>query len=507
MFWDEVINAYTRQVASNPRLLAATPAASQHAASVAMRQCVNNTRLRATFQQLQEQAPSLVATLPPGSYTDTTRLIASTVQASVRVSHALLTCVPSTQDLRQSIASCATPPPPPPSQRQQPPPATRFTASMIPFLVVSVVCLGLAHAYKDTITRVVFILLAVLSVEWTFYTRQVRSAELALARDQKDHADKRTDQGHIRSFHYTCGLNGIGNYIACFQPQPDGATTPQQNVWGCLMEEVRVDEKFATPDDAYGHWSADPNLQAIDIISRPDGTYAYHFYSKVSKECVALMGAISRNPGRAIIPPLVCGMLDPIPSTSSLPAIKVPDYTFVFTLDGFLFYAEDGEWVRVNSQSAFVAASPDNVGVHMSPPQETIVELRKPIKGTYYYIDASKAGVEPSDDDYYYTIYSYRLDPTEKPVLVSSGFTLHKKLRVANLVEGKGIGPYKPNPKLLHQRNTTLIWDRQAAQADEEQDRQDVDTMRSERRLWAVFVALILGVAVADAASTTWRKR
>ena len=296
-------------------------------------------------------------------------------------------------------------------------------------------------------------------------------------------------QEQLKTFSYTCGLAGIGNDRACLLPFIN--TSPRkQNVGGCVFKQKVVDATFTNPDDAYQYWLNKPELKAIDVISRHDGTFDYKFYTEVSNECIQLLTTISKDKTRTYIPPLLCLVKDPVEdiydpnkvysqtATTSprLAATDVSDYTFVFTKDGYLYYSENQKWISVNSSSVFkgTAASLKNIYTSITPPSESEVVVDNNVKGTFYFIDMSKArrnaGEAPASS-YYFTIYTCELgsgDRTADKTLKAADFQEYMTLDITNLVLNKEIGPFMTNPLLTKERNMTVIWDTDIETADKE---------------------------------------
>lgn len=276
----------------------------------------------------------------------------------------------------------------------------------------------------------------------------------------------------LREYYYTCGLYGIDTYTRCFSSSSNTtAPPPKQNVAGCTFEEVPVSMTFSNPDQAYNYWLDQPELSAIDIISKDNGAYyQYHFYKNVSKQCIRLMDSLVKDPKYVKIPPLICDMKDPVESSNVLPTLS-PDAapTFLFTLDGYLYYTENNTWIKYNADSLFKAKSKDNIKISITSleDQETIT-IPNTIVNDYFFIDMSKARKntleteEPTE--YYYKIYKYSLGdktraPNVKLQLIPSDFTEIAKLDVTDMVKSKKIGPFMTNPKVLTSRNLTVIWD------------------------------------------------
>jgi len=288
---------------------------------------------------------------------------------------------------------------------------------------------------------------------------------------------KPSDQ--LNTFNYTCGLRGISkitaDYTACFSPI-FSTFPPIQSVSGCLYTEVPLPTSFTTPDDAYAYWMDRPELVGIDIISRGNNNYEYHFYSAVSKECITLMTTVASDPKRINVPPLICVMHDPINTLADLPVANVSDYDFVFTTNGILYYMENNKWVQVNNTSAFNTNNPDNIFLSMTPLVESSPEASSNLSGNYYFIDMStarKTGSTSTDQKiFYYTIYSYNLgtpppagtSTNQKIALDPSSFVKVGKIDVSSLIATKNIGPFMANPLATSRRNVTVIWDKSSTE-------------------------------------------
>lgn len=313
----------------------------------------------------------------------------------------------------------------------------------------------------------------------------------------------------IRTFSYTCGLYGIGNYMSCFSMANKATTQPPplQNVRGCMFTEVPVNVIFSNPDQAYDYWLNDPKLNGLDIISRNNGEYyEYHFYSKVSKECIKVMEDLTKKDSPYVkIPPLFCEMLTPVANSNFLPTLA-PDAapTFVFTLDGNLYYTENNKWIQVNSSSLFTATSADNIQISISPLEDVTVTLPDTASGDFFFIDMSNAragaNVQPTNK-YFYKIYKYTIKETQKPgtnfKIPRTSFTVQGELDVTDLVLNKKIGPFMANPKALSCRNYTCIFDPDIdIKAVQVENQKELDKLKEKEKSITIGMGSVGGIAL-----------
>lgn len=491
-------------------------------------------------QELQQQASSLVSGLNFGNYSESNNVINSAITASMDVSQTISTTCASTAmnefilevqnregninldkiDIEQTIKNsmqCA-------SESLNKSVASQVVENKIIqkataetkgldmnyliLIILAILLLPVVGSYviskvlSSTLAIMVGFVLLLIGIEVAIYTLKLKNINENIAKVEEiikanEKISQTKPQEQLKTFNFTCGLYGIGNYTGCFTPLIN-TKPPIQNISGCKFEEEPIDTIFTSPDDAYAYWLNKPSLMAIDIISRHNGQYEYHFYSKVSKECISLMDSIGKDPKRTTIPTLVCGMNDPVKSITDLSPSSVPEYTFVFSLDGFLYYTENKAWVRVNNNSVFTASSTDNITVSLGPPEQSSVEVDTNVMGTYYYIDMSKArkdATQKSADSYYYTVYTYDLGTaarTEKITLNPTGFVKRSTIDTTDLVVKKEIGPFMTNPTLLKNRNCTVIWDTDIGSVKEE-NQQLLVTLKKEQ---SQYKNAMIGVGV-----------
>lgn len=347
----------------------------------------------------------------------------------------------------------------------------------LPFWIIGVIIGGIfvsfivtAYVAKPLLPLLIASII-VMTIYWTVYKDAVDRKDQVQTQIDKNESIMRQSKykkpmSSITCYHYTCGLHGIGgDYRSCFQRPYNYTATPAQNVMGCKFKEVAIDATFSSPDDAYEYWANDLNLVAVDMLSRGDGTYDYHFYSGVSDECKTLMDKISKDPSRTLIPPLVCIMLEPTTSLSSLPQ-STPEYSLVFTTDGHVYYLKNKEWVAINSASIFSTTNPKNIFLSMTPLDVSTVKASTSLSGKFYFIDMSTARIFENEmkDKYYYTVYSYDLGDTTRPPgddieLDITKFVKVGEIDTTNVVVKEKIGPYMTNPLMKLNHNMTYLWD------------------------------------------------
>lgn len=493
------------------------------------KQTNDSTILQKVSQELQQQASSLVEGLNFGSFSESNNTINNTINASMDVSQIISTECVSTAvadfdlsikdqkgnvnidnlNVEQNVKNgldCA-------SEALNKSVATQvtenkivqiasaaskgFTLDIIAYIIIAIIAgivlLGGLSTKIITNPKILSMIILFIMVggiggmDYIIYIKglkyvneKIDEINSAIEKNKKV-KEQPKPQEQLQTFSYTCGLAGIGNDRACLRPFIN-TSPPKQNVGGCVFKEQIVDATFTNPDDAYEYWMNKPDLKAIDIISRHDGTYDYKFYSSVSNECIQLLTTISKDKTRTYIPPLLCTMKDPVEdiydpnkaysqvSTTGFPrlsATDVSEYSFVFTRDGYLYYCENQKWVQVNTTSVFKgsAASLKNIYTSITPPSKAEVVIDKNVKGTFYFIDMSKARKNAGDApalSYYFTIYTCELgteDRTTDKTLKESDFQEYAKLDITNLVLNKQIGPFMTNPLLTKERNMTVIWD------------------------------------------------
>jgi hypothetical protein len=266
---------------------------------------------------------------------------------------------------------------------------------------------------------------------------------------------------------------------------------------------------FSNPDQAYNYWLDQPELSAIDIISKDNGAYyQYHFYKNVSKQCIRLMDSLVKDPKYVKIPPLICDMKDPVESSNNLPTLS-PDAApaFIFTLDGYLYYTQNNVWFKYNAESLFKAKSKDNINISItSLEDQEIITIPNTTVNDYFFIDMSKARKstlekeEPTE--YYYKIYKYSLGdktraPNVKLQLIPSDFTEIGKLDVTDMVKSRKLGPFMTNPKVLTSRNVTVIWDPDIDIKQVQNENQEtLDKLKQDKKQCEAFMIAIGGVGV-----------
>lgn len=309
----------------------------------------------------------------------------------------------------------------------------------------------------------------------------------------------------IRTFSYTCGLYGIGNYTGCFS-SPAIVKTPLQNVSGCTFTEVPINATFSNPDQAFDYWLNEPDLNAIDIISKNNGaSYDYHFYTKASKKCINLMEDLTKKGStNAKIPELFCVMKDPVANSSALPTLSTDaGPTFVFTCDGFLYYTEtDNTWKKFNTSSLFTATSTDNILISITPLKDTTVVIPDTATGDFFFIDMSNAreNTNVKSTKYFYKIYKYKIGtttraPGTKFQAPTTSFTEHATLDVDELVITKKIGPFMSNPKVLSTRNYTAIFDPDIdIKAVQIENQEQLDKLNSEQKTTKILMGVLGGI-------------
>jgi len=475
--------------------------------------------LQSVSQEIQQQANSLVSGLNFGNYSESNNSLESAITASMDVSQTISTSCVSTavnsfelsvkertgdikieevnveQDIQNGM-ECAAKSLNQSSAVQDIKNKVEQTATAkteglsidfasIIIAVVVVIGLGAAtaiHSIKNIILMV-FPIVLVLIIEYFIYTMGLKIVnakvdEIKKVIEQNKKIKKLPKpQEQLKTFNYTCGLNGIGNYTGCLLNKTSTQTTstPIQNVSGCKFTKTSVDAIFSSPDDAYNYWMNNDKLKAIDIIAKQDGTYEYHFYSEVSKECITLMESVANDPNRTYIPQLVCKMYNPIDfsnADSQIDPALIPEYSFVFNLFGILFYSKNKQWVQVNKTGVFdfnweKNVSAKNVKISITPIKESPpIYAKEGAVGNFYFVDMSKARRQasaPAESEYKYIIYKYKYELTDKRdptvALSASDFSEHAEIDVTDLVLKEKIGPFMANPNATNQRNCTVIWD------------------------------------------------
>lgn len=482
--------------------------------------------LQSVSQEIQQQATSLVSGLNFGNYSESNNSLESAITASMDVSQNISTSCVSTavnsfelsvkertgdikiedvnvdQDIKNGL-ECAAKSLNQSTAIQDIKNKVSQTASakteglsidfasiiIAVILMVVVGALSFIKAFKS-IMLVIFPIALVLCIEYFMYTMGLKIVNAKIEEIKKIIEQNKKikklpkPQEQLKTFNYTCGLNGIGNYTGCLLNNTGNITnqtkTPLQNISGCLFTKTNVNAIFSSPDDAYSYWLNNDKLKAIDIIAKQDGTYDYHFYSEVSKECITLMESVAKDPNRTYIPQLICKMYNPVSVRDIIdkeidPSV-VPEYSFVFDLFGILSYSKNKQWVQVNKESVFEGYSISDKNVKLSitslkesPP----IYAKEGAVGTFYFIDMSKArrpASAPEETEYKYIIYKYKYklpDPNDKDAkkrdptvaLSPNDFFEHAEIDVTDLVLKKRIGPYMANPNATTQRNCTVIWD------------------------------------------------
>lgn len=493
------------------------------------KQTNDSTVLQKVSQELQQQAESLVKGLNLGNYSDSSNAIDSCINAAMDVSQTISTSCSSTAvntfflnvsdqngnvnikdiNIDQSIKNslkCATESLNKSSAVQDITQKVDQTAiakteglSMDALIwgLVIIICVVILGLYKivakvipvNVVTAIVVLIIFGFA-EYLMYALKVDDINKEIDKYSKV-TTKLSEQ--LKTYNYTCGLYGIGNYTGCFRPSLN-TKPPLQNQMKCFFEEEESTTNFSSPDEAYSYFLNDNNLMAIDILSRHDGTYDYHFYKKVSKECITLMDTVSNDSKRVYLPPLICEMYEPTSSLDLVPASSVPEYTFIFTLGGFLYYMENNQWKKINNSSAFVAESINNIKIAITSLDETSIIAPKGVKGTFYFIEmgtARRPSGQPLASTYYYTIYSYPLGNVvldKDQELASSDFVKVTTIDVTQYVKEKEIGPFMTNPLVIQERNCTVIWNNDT--------QEKLAKAKTEQKQWYIGMGTTGGVGL-----------
>lgn len=506
--------------------------------------------LQKVSQELSQQASSMISGLNLGNFSESSNTINSAINASMDVSQTISTsCVSTaanefsiqvkdrtgdinisdakieqsidnsmkcaTESLNKSVASqeienkiAQT------AKSEAKGLSLDFFTGIVALGIVFMLMTGMIGAKFMALLGIIFPAICVAVLEYFLYTknlvptnREIERITKVIKENEKIYKQPKPLQ-QVRTFSYTCGLYGIGNYLGCFSTV-DKATTlppPIQNVGGCTFTEVPVNVIFSNPDQAYDYWVNEPTLNALDIISRNNGEYyEYHFYTNTSKKCINVMEDLTKKDSPYVrIPPLFCEMKDPIPSSKFLPTLA-PDAgpTFVFTWDGNLFYTENNTWKQVNASSLFTTTSGDNIQISITPLEETTVTIPDTASGDFFFIDMSKArtnaNVEPTNK-YFYKIYKYTIGTeTRKPgtnfEVPTTSFTEHAILDVSDLVVTKKIGPFMANPNALSSRNYTCIYDPDIdIKAVQIENQTELDKRKSEQKTTQILMGVVAGV-------------
>lgn len=506
--------------------------------------------LQKVSQQISQQASSMISGLNLGNFSESNNVINTAISASMDVSQTISTsCVSTaanefsiqvkdrtgdidisdakieqsidnsmkcaTESLNKSIASqeidnkiAQT------AKSEAKGLSMDFFTAMVAVGIVFMLMTGMIGAKFIALIGIIFPAICVAVLEYYLATKKLEPINkniekvIKIIKENEKILKQPKPLQQVRTFSYTCGLYGIGNYLGCFSTVNKTTTQPPpiQNVAGCTFTEVPVNVIFSNPDQAYDYWANDPTLNALDIISRNNGEYyEYHFYTKASKACIKVMEDLTKKDSPYVrIPPLFCEMKDPVASSKFLPTLA-PDAapTFVFTWDGNLFYTENNTWKQINADSLFTATSSDNIQISITPLEETTVTIPDTASGDFFFIDMSKArsnaNVEPTNK-YFYKIYKYTIgNETRKPgtnfQVPRESFTEHAMLDVTDLVLTKKIGPFMPNPKALSSRNYTCIFDPtidiQAAQVE---SKNELDKLKSDQKNIQIVMGVVGGL-------------
>lgn len=457
-------------------------------------------------QEIQQQASSLVSGVNLGSFAESNNTLNTAISASMEVSQTISTTCASTaanvfainvagrdgnvnidnikidqeiknslqcagESLNKSVAQQDTS-----NKVAQTATATAKGLSLdfigIFFIVVGVVVLVFGVVFKQFIVPGIITAIFV-AIEYLLYSFGLKVAQDKIKIIEKTVADNNKKKikssvkmpEQIFSVSYTSGLNGL-----------------TQGTSGCSYKKETVAATFTSPEAAYDWWLTKPEYKAIDLISRGNGAYDYYFYSNVSEDCKTAL-----NDAPKTIPPIVCGVADPVDSISGAPA-NANDNTFLFTRGGLAYCKLNGKWEPLNTQGAFNAATKDNLKVFTtSSPSETgevEVESSANISGTFYYIDAStaRASGKPTEDAYYFTIDSFDIGstPVKKFKLNKTNYKSSAEIDITNLVKNTKVGPFMPNPKLAD-RSYTSIWDSAEQTADDQNKQMLADEKKNEK--------------------------
>jgi len=512
--------------------------------------------LQSVSQEIQQQASSLVSGLNFGNFSESNNSLESAITASLDVSQNISTsCVSSAvnsfeisvkertgdikiddinveqninnglecaakslnqssaiQDIKNKVSQVAT------AKTE----GLSIDFASIIVAIIVVIVLGGATAIQ-AIKSVVIIMIPivfVLIIEYFVYTMglkivnaKVEEIKNIIAQNKKIKKLPKP-QEQLKTFNYTCGLNGIGDYTGCFQTDPS-TNTPLQNVNGCKFTKTSVDATFTSPDDAYSYWMNNDKLKAIDIISKKDGTYDYYFYSEVSKECITLMESVANDPNRTYIPDLICKMYNPADfnnKDSLIDPSKVPEYSFIFNLGGVLFYTKNNNWVQVNKTGVFdfefdlekteTWPTAKNIKISITPIKNSPpIYAKEGAVGNFYFVDMSKArrpAATPAESEYKYIIYKYKnkLPENRDPTIALSplDFSEYAEIDVTDLVLKQKIGPFMANPNATTYRNSTVIWD---TEIDPDQvDKENNALLEKFEKEQKIYQGVMGGVAV-----------
>lgn len=509
--------------------------------------------LQKVSQQISQQASSLISGLNLGNFSESTNSINTALNASMDVSQTISTTCSSTAantfeilvknqqgdvdidntNIDQSIENsmkCATE-----SMNksiasqeienkiaQKAVSETKglsldFLTAIVAGIIVVMIVITLVGSKFMALIGIIMPIIIVSVLEYVIYSKklvlinqQIEKLN-AVIKQNEDIFKQPKPYDQLRTFSYTCGLYGIDTYTGCFSSSFSKTTPPppKQNIAGCTFQEVPINVVFSNPDQAFNYWLNQPDLNGVDIISKNDGaSYEYHFYKNVSKSCIKLMEDLTKKDSPYVkIPPLYCEMRDVVESSKNLPTLP-PDVapTFIFTLDGYLYYTENNVWKQYNTNSLFKAKSKDNIKISITPLEENdSISIPNTTIGDYFFIDMSKARKNASDEDasthsYYYTIYRYSIGDNTRPPnfkleLVPSNFTEIGTLNVNDLVRTKNIGPFMTNPKVLTLRNYTVIWDSTIdIRKIQDENQQLLEQLKKQQKTCYILMGVVAGI-------------
>lgn len=482
------------------------------------KQANDSAIVQSVAQEIQQQASSLVSGVNFGSFAESSNTLNTAISASMEVSQDISTTCASTaanvfainvagrdgnvnidnikidqeiknslqcagESLNKSVAEQDTS-----NKVAQTATATAKGLSLdfigIIFIVIGVIVVAFSVVLKQFIVPGMIVAVFVV-IEYLIYSFGLKVVQDKIKIIEKTMADNKKKQKtgvkmpeQIFSVSYSSGLNGLA-----------------QGSSGCTYTKETVAATFTSPEAAYNWWLSKPEYKAIDVISRGNGAYDYYFYSNVSEDCKTAL-----NDAPKTIPPIVCGVADPVDNISGAPA-NAEDNTFLFTKGGLAYCKLNGKWEQLNTQSAFTAATKDNIKIFTTPsPFETgeaEIETASEISGTFYYIDASTArasGGNPTNDAYYFTIDSFDIGstPVKKFKLSKANYKSSVEADITNLVKTKKVGPFMPNPK-MSDRSYTSIWDSTEQTADDQNKQMLADEKKNEKN-YQIAMGVVGGV-------------